>query len=133
MKSRIELAVDRKHNGYNCAQAVACTYCDLANVDEQTAAVITQPLGSGMGSMDGTCGAVTGACIVAGLINKDSGRMEVMQNSRYIISRFTEKNTTSVCKMLKGVDTGKVIRSCDDCVRDAAELLENILMKGDVE
>ncbi len=30
MESRIKEAEKRKMCGYNCAQAVACTYCDLA-------------------------------------------------------------------------------------------------------
>ena len=35
MKSRIEEAVIKKKNGYNCAQAVACTYCDYAGCSEE--------------------------------------------------------------------------------------------------
>ncbi len=36
MKSRVKEAVNRKIDGYNCAQAVACTYCDIAGMDEET-------------------------------------------------------------------------------------------------
>ena len=36
MNSRVNEAANRKRNGYNCAQAVACTYCDLAEIDEDT-------------------------------------------------------------------------------------------------
>ena len=36
MKSRTDIAVGFKKKGYNCAQAVACTYCDLVGLDEKT-------------------------------------------------------------------------------------------------
>ena len=29
MKSRVEETIARHDKGYNCAQAVVCTYCDL--------------------------------------------------------------------------------------------------------
>ena len=36
MKSRVQEAKNRHKNGYNCAQAVACTYCDLRGTDGKT-------------------------------------------------------------------------------------------------
>ena len=42
MESRVEQAAERKMCGYNCAQAVACTYCDLAGIDEETVRNLTQ-------------------------------------------------------------------------------------------
>ena len=33
---RCEKAVEKKHNGYNCAQAVACSFCKEASMDEDT-------------------------------------------------------------------------------------------------
>lgn len=37
MNTRVKEAEERKKNGYNCAQAVACSYSDLAGIDEETA------------------------------------------------------------------------------------------------
>ena len=37
MQSKVNEAAKRKNCGYNCAQAVACTYCDMAGIDEETA------------------------------------------------------------------------------------------------
>ena len=42
MESRVEQAAERKMCGYNCAQAVACTYCDLAGIDEETVRNLTR-------------------------------------------------------------------------------------------
>ena len=43
------------------------------------------------------------------------------------VNQFKQQNGTVICKDLKGVETGKVIRSCDDCVRDAVKFLEDAL------
>ena len=69
MKTRVEETIAKHSKGYNCAQAVACTYCDLVGLDEETMFKITEALGAGMGNMEGTCGAVSAACVLAGLKN----------------------------------------------------------------
>ena len=85
MESRVEQAAERKMCGYNCAQAVACTYCDLAGIDEETVRNLTQGFAAGIGgSMEATCGAVIGAVNILGLINKNPQR--TMQGSRKIIN-----------------------------------------------
>ena len=43
------------------------------------------------------------------------------------MKQFKDQNTTVVCKVLKGVGTGEVLRSCPDCVRDAALIAEQVL------
>lgn len=128
MDSRKELAVNRKRTGMNCAQAVACTYCDLASIEEDTMEALTQSLGTGIGgTLEGTCGAITGACTVIGMADKEAGRVKAMQDARYIMNCFKERNQTVTCKELKGIETGKMLRDCEDCVRDAAEFLEAAL------
>lgn len=57
MESRINRADELHRKGYNCAQAVACAYCDLAGLDETTMFRVTEGMGLGMGCMEGTCGA----------------------------------------------------------------------------
>lgn len=122
-ESRVEQAAERKMCGYNCAQAVACTYCDLAGIDEETVRNLTQGFAAGIGgSMEATCGAVIGAVNILGLINKNPQR--TMQGSRKIINRFKGQNGTVICKELKGITDGVVKRECVDCVRDAAAFLE---------
>lgn len=116
MDTRVEKTIERHKKGYNCAQAVACTYCDLVGVDEETMFKMTEALGLGMGCMDGTCGAVAGACILAG-----------MKRSTGNLGGFEKANGTAICKELKGIETGKVIKSCDDCIKEAAALAEQVL------
>lgn len=132
MQSRIEKAAEKKQSGLNCAQAVACTYCDLVGMDEQTISAITKPFGAGIGAtLEGTCGAITGACTIIGLLNKGESRNKSMPDSRQLMKNFKERNGTVTCRELKGIGTGIVRRECVDCVRDAAEFLENILSDSD--
>ncbi|MBQ4529889.1 MAG: C_GCAxxG_C_C family protein [Lachnospiraceae bacterium] len=135
MKTRVEETIMRHDKGYNCAQAVACTYCDLVGVDEETMFKMTEALGLGMGGMEGTCGAVTGACVLAGM-KRSSGNLEHPDSkaesyklSKEIVKRFEIQNQSVVCKALKGVETGKVLRSCADCIKDAAAIAEQVLFE----
>ena len=126
MESRVKEAERRKACGYNCAQAVACTYCDLVGIEEETAKNLTQGFAVGMGgSMEATCGALIGAVNVLGLINKNPRK--TMKSARKMIDAFKQQNGTVVCRELKGIDDGIVKRECIDCVKDAATLLEKEL------
>ena len=133
MKTRVEETIGRHDKGYNCAQAVACTYCDLVGVDEETMFKMTEALGLGMGGMEGTCGAITGACVLAGMKNS-TGNLEKPNSkgasyklSRQIVEEFKNQNGATQFRELKGVDTGKVLRACPDCIRDAARIAESVL------
>lgn len=135
MQTRVEETILKHKKGYNCAQAVACTYCDLVGMDEESMFKLTEALGLGMGGMEGTCGAVTGACILAGL-KRSSGNLESPNSkadsyklSREIVRRFKEQNQSVICKTLKGVETKEVLRSCQDCIKDAATILEQVLFE----
>lgn len=134
MNQRQETALEKRKKGYNCAQAVACVFCDEVSMDEETLFKLTEGFGSGMGSMDGTCGAVTAACLLTGLMkstgNLDHPDSKVMTSrfTRDILKRFKERNQTVTCHVLKGIGTGQVLRSCPDCICDAIEYVENILL-----
>lgn len=50
-----------------------------------------------------------------------------MKDSRKIMNEFKEKNKSVLCKDLKGIETGKPLRSCEGCVRDVVKILESII------
>ena len=128
MKTRKYEAAEKKKSGrYNCAQAVLCTYCDKIGISEDTACAIGNAFAAGMGNMEGTCGALVGAGIVLGVINKD--RAKSVKDMRQIMTQFQQRNGATQCKLLKGIETKKVLRECPDCVADAAEFLEEIINK----
>ena len=135
METRVEKTIEKHDIGYNCAQSVACTYCDLVGMDEETMFRLTEGLGAGMGNKEGTCGAVSAVCILAGMKNS-TGNLE-NPNSKLgtyvlasqIMDEFAAQNGSVICKDLKGMETGKTLRSCPDCIRDAAMLAEKILFE----
>ena len=128
METRKFEAAEKKRSGCcNCAQSVICTYCDKAGIDEQTALNIGNSFAAGMGNMEGTCGALIGAGVVLGFVNKD--RVKSVRDMRQIISKFQERNGATQCKILKGTETGRVLRECPDCVADACEFLEDVINK----
>lgn len=135
MKTRIEETIEKHDKGYNCAQAVACTYSDLVGLDEETIFRLTEAFGAGMGGMEGVCGAVSGACILAGLKNSSgnltapNSKADTYKLSREILNIFKEQNGSLICKELKGTETGKKLRSCEDCIKDAAKIAENVLFE----
>ncbi|MDE6588087.1 MAG: C-GCAxxG-C-C family protein [Paramuribaculum sp.] len=126
MESRIETARERKASGkFNCAQAVACTYADMAGITPEAAAAMTNAFGSGMGNLEGTCGSIVGAGMIIGIVAGD--RVKAMKAMRVVMDRFADRNGSTVCCKLKGIGTGTPLRACNDCVADAAEFLEDTL------
>ena len=137
METRKHIAAEKKRcNSHNCAQAILHTYADIAGISEDEAMNIAGAFGGGMGNMEGTCGALVGAGLVLGLVNKD--KVKSMKQMRQIMSMFQERNGATQCKLLKGIGTNVVLRerlrvgersseTCPLCVSDAAEFLESQL------
>ena len=61
------------------------------------------------------------------LAGKDAGRPENMKKAGSLLREFQAQNQAVTCRELKGIGTGVVLRECNDCVRDAAEMLERYL------
>ena len=133
MSTKAEQAITFHDKGYNCAQAVACSFCKEFGVDEEEMFRIAEGFGLGMGGMEATCGAVSGAVMLAGFKNSCADpknpktKAATYQLTREITRQFAEKNHALVCKELKGVETGVVLRSCPDCIRDAVAIAEKVL------
>ena len=130
---KAEYARELHQKGYNCAQAVACSFCEELGVDEETLFRISEGFGFGMGMME-MCGALSGMAMVIGLNNSvgNLAKGEATKGSTYkqvkeYIHRFQEKNGAYLCRELKGVETGKMLCSCPQCIMDAAELTEEYL------
>lgn len=94
---------------------------------------IAEGFGLGMGMME-VCGALSGMMMIIGLQNSvgnpEKGKMtkgDTYKKVREYAAKFKEQNGSYLCKELKGVETGKVLRSCPDCIRDAVALTEEYL------
>jgi len=137
----VDLVVSRFKEGLSCSQAILSTYGQELGIDKATALKISAPFGGGMARMGETCGAVTGAFMVIGL--KHAVSKEEKEKLYGLINRFAEKfksrNGSILCKELLGCNIGtpegmKAVKEkglidalCPKLVRDAAEILDEIL------
>ena len=122
MNTKVEKALELHDKGYNCAQAVACSFCEEFGVDQETMFKISEGFGFGMGMMD-MCGAVTGMMMVIGMDNSignlENGKAtkaDTYKKTKEFAEKFRQKNGTYYCRDLKGV-SGKgtdrnVFREC---------------------
>jgi C_GCAxxG_C_C family probable redox protein len=141
---QVDQVVAQFDEGLNCAQALLITYGPQLGLDRENALKIAAAFGSGMGRGE-TCGAVTGAIMVIGLKHARIKAMdyfskeEIYDFAAEFITRFRERNETIVCRELLGCDVTtteglkvarkdrKFKKQCPKYVRDAAEILEEML------
>lgn len=128
-----EAAIAYHDKNYNCCQAVVCAFAEETGIDQETLFKACEAFGLGMGGMDATCGALSGAVMLAGLKNSDgnlknpSTKRDTYRLASEIVKRFKEKTGGTICRELKGVDTGKMLCSCPDCIRCGVETAEEVL------
>ena len=116
LDERMDYAARRKKE-MNCCQAVLVAFADKLGKSEDDLLRLGSGFGSGMATMEGTCGALVGAIMVSSLLSAEG---EARNNSRAIMSRFKELcGGATICRDLKGIETGKMLCSCEDCVRNA--------------
>ena len=134
MSDRIILADELHRKGYSCSQSVAVACADLVDVDATTIFRATEGFGGGMGTGDGVCGALSGALLIAGLKNSSGNltasktKASTMKISKAMLTSFREKcGGAIICRELKGVDTGKMLCSCPDCIKHGVEVVEENL------
>lgn len=142
---KIEKAVSRFNEGFSCSQAILSTYGEDYGLSRDLALRIATPFGGGIGRMGEICGAVTGAFMVIGLKHgvTDVDDKETKEKAYNLAKEFTDnfksRNKAIACKELLGCDIGKPEGMnfakekdlfnvlCPRLVRDAAEILEQIL------
>ena len=127
--NRVEKSMEYHKKGYNCAQAVICSFADKLGISEKDAFKVSEALGFGVSDSFGTCGAVTGMALVMGMVNstgnleKPDSKADTYRKVRELNAKFRAKNGSTICREIKGMDSGKILRSCDGCIEDAVRLL----------
>lgn len=125
IEERALKAVEFKESGrFNCTQAVLEAFEDRMEVDMDSALLLSTGFAAGMGSMEATCGALIGAVMVAGALTNG---IATPQASAQILKAFDLRSGATICKDLKGKDTGVVLCSCSDCVKNAVLALGDVL------
>mgnify|MGYP000004783216 CR=1 FL=1 len=132
MSTKADMAIAFHDKGYNCAQAVPVHLSGIGVAEEEMFR-IAEGFGLGMGMME-VCGALSGMMMIIGLENSvgepEKGRLtkgDTYRKVKEYVKKFQEQNGSYLCRELKGVETGKVLRSCPDCIRDAVALTEEYL------
>lgn len=126
-----------RKKGYNCAQAVICSFADVLDLPEEALFASCEGFGVGMGDMSSVCGAVVGAVMAAGIKNssrnleRPDSAASTLKLSRTITKSFTEQNHSMICKELKGIETGVALRECTDCIQDAVKIAERVLLSAE--
>lgn len=130
---RLKKADELHQHGYNCAQSVVCSFADKTGVSADMLFAANEGYGAGAGTMDGVCGALMGAVMLGSLksstrnLEAPDSKPATMQLSRKLMKAFEDSAGALYCKDLKGVETGKVICSCPDCIRKACGLAADIV------
>lgn len=144
--TRSEKSLEYFNKGFNCAQSVIISFSDILDIEEENALRIASGFGGGMGGMQETCGAVTGAFMVIGFLKgkyKD-GDDDSKELTNELIKEFThkfiDKNKSINCKKLidfdlstkegkdKAVEADVFTKKCTAFISHAVELLEEILI-----
>ena len=90
-------------NGYNCAQAVFCAFCDVTGMDEREALRLSSSFGGGMGRLREVCGAVSGMFMAAGLLyGYDDLEDKSLKAAHYariqdLAARFSSQKKSLIC------------------------------------
>ena len=117
-QERIELALDKHKNRHNCCQCTLAALADLAGVDGNDLYKLGAGFAGGMGNANGVCGALVGAVMSLGGATNGNG---TVFTARELSESFRKKCGSIICRELKGLDTGKMLCSCDDCIANAVE------------
>ena len=148
MIDHAQKAGDLFYEGYNCAQAVFCAFSDITGYDQDTSARMASSFGGGLGRLRETCGAVSAAALVLGIVYGYDNPADYEAKKRHyelvrqFAERFKAKNASINCfKLLSDAglkpESGSAPeqrseefyrkRPCPKLVCDAAGILDDML------
>jgi C_GCAxxG_C_C family probable redox protein len=148
MKSKAEQAIQSFKADLNCAQSVMTAYAEELNMDPEMALSVSCGFGGGMGRLQETCGAVTGAFMVLGIHNckRYKDNKERKERTYAMIQEFSDKfksiHGTMDCRLLVNCDLrteeGKRFMEenklhenvCEKCISDSIQIMEELMNPG---
>lgn len=130
--SKLDLAMAYHDQGYNCAQAVAMPFCDEMGLDAAVVKRAMEGFGAGMGGRTQTCGALSGAVFVAGMLNADTtnptSKMDTYKVCGQMSADFVALCGSGVCEVIKGLTGGERLCTCNECIAYGVKLAEGLLI-----
>lgn len=144
MSEKVQEAVELFEQGMNCSQAICATYGPQFGLDKNTALKVACGFGGGM-RMGETCGAVAGALMVLGLkygptgVEDTDAKPKTYEQVEQYTKMFEARNGSVMCRDLlacdistpegrrNAKDKGLFETICPEVIRDAAEILEQMI------
>ena len=124
------------HNqGNNCCQSVCLAFADKLGIDEEVLFKISEGFGAGMGNLQGSCGALSAAVMIAGIYNSGGKDAAVRTKAKtyklvsQMNNEFVDLVRSMCCKEIKGLETGHVLKSCDGCIETAVYIVKKFIFK----
>ena len=148
MKTKAEKAIGFFNADLNCAQSVLTAYAEELDIDPELALSVSCGFGGGMGRLQETCGAVTGAFMVLGIHNckRIKDNKERKEKTYAMIQEFSEKfkslHGTMNCRLLLNCDlrteegqrylkeNNLHVTVCEKCVSDSIKIIEELITPG---
>lgn len=142
--NRMDKAVSKFKDGFNCAQSVLYSYANELSLSDDLALKIATGFGGGMGRAQEVCGAVTGVLMVIGLMygrgSEDGKEKQEITYSKVqlFLNSFKNEFGTVNCKGLldgcclldpegqKSFKENKLIERCCEYLRAACRILDQI-------
>lgn len=142
--NRSEQAKELFLSGYNCTQSVVLSFADDLKFSKELAQKMAAGFGGGMGKTQETCGAVSGAIMVLGLLkgeevnNNDELKASAYGAVKDLTRDFVAEYKSTKCRDLIGCDLNTpegeakfkdenmMVTICADCVKKAVEIVENL-------
>ncbi len=144
--NKVEESLKLFNDKNSCSQSVFAPWAVALDMDQDTALRLACAFSGGMGGQGMTCGAVTGAFMAISLkygrvaVDDVAAREKTDQLVKLFIQKFKERNNNKLdCSELLGHDrsnpedvafmreNGIFQKICPGCVKDAAEILEEIM------
>ena len=106
MTNHAEIAKQLFFKGYNCAQSVFCAFTDITGYDIDTSARMASSFGGGLGRLRETCGVVSAAALVLGIVKgyDDPADYEAKKRHYALVreyaARFRAKHESIRCRDL---------------------------------
>lgn len=146
MSKHSKVAKKLFEKGYNCSQAVFAAFCDVTELDLETALKLSSSFGGGMGKLREVCGAVTGMFMVLGMVYGYSdpldqdAKIQHYERIHTMGDRFKERHKSIICRDLLELaeESNKYVpeertekyykeRPCSRLVEEAAMMLDDYL------
>lgn len=139
-------AMDLFSEGYNCSQAVFLAFEDKYGMDKRVALKLSSSFGGGLGRLRHVCGAVSGMCMVAGILygyddpKNPQDKADHYERIQKLAKEFEENNGSIVCRELLGIGNKREShipeertpeyykkRPCKELVGQAAYIMEQYI------